>query len=136
MSQLVNTLSIPSGVDISQYYGDGIIKSNGHQIALGIPGNAAHLAQSRLIQPFFGFDNGTADTEIFSGAERAPQGVARNAIDGVEKLYIKQRVGGTSYGDDETGRIVEFDWSETGSIVNNNVFSGVIETGHQGLSRS
>lgn len=72
---------------------------------------------------------GLNETEIFTGASNASQGLAY--LDG--KVYLKQKVAGTSNYNNELSRIVEYTYSDTEGYVYNNSYTGEIYTGHQGL---
>ena len=97
--------------------------------------NSNNIVQKKLMECFAGFDSGDADTQIFSGAQNAPQGLAYINHNGVEKVFLLQRVEGTvTWGSDEYHRIVEYDLKEDGSIVNPVSYSHKMRLGHQGLS--
>ena len=80
-------------------------------------------------EPFLGFNNGTTNTSIFTNSQATSQGLAY--IDG--KIFIKQRVSGTSDKTDELSRIVEFNYREDNTVVSDNIFTNILAIGHQGL---
>ena len=88
---------VPSGtylVDTStvnpwDYYGAGTIKAKtGQLISLESALSQNIIVQKKMMEPFFGFDNGTTSTEIFDGAEQVSQGLAYVN----DKVYISQTV--------------------------------------------
>jgi hypothetical protein len=146
-----------------------------------------HIVQKKMMETFLGFNNGTTNTEIFTGAERTTQGLAYANFGGSDKVYLLQPVAaagsfnstvvsagsfatgtiyeivsagttnftligaanndvgtrftatgaGTGTGSAavvESQRIVEYSLADDGSVVSNNVFTGVLNLGHQGLS--
>ena len=181
---LVNTAT----VDPWEYNGDGVIKTlTGQTVSLQSPLSSNRIVQKKMMETFLGFDNGTTNTEIFTGAERTTQGLAYANFGGSDKVYLLQPVvsagsfnstvitagsfvigrlyeivsaGTTNFtligaanntvgtrftatgagtGDGtaaavESQRIVEYTLADDGSVVSNNVFTGVLSLGHQGLS--
>lgn len=78
-------------VDVWLYQGNGLIKAHTGQTiwlegCLGSP----RIVQKKMMEPFFGFDNGTTNTQIFSGAQNASQGMAYVDNGVAEKIYILQ----------------------------------------------
>ena len=129
----VNTLQL----DIHQYWGEGIIRTTGGQlIDLGADFIKGDLVQKKMMEPFFGFNNGIIDTQIYDQAQYAPQGMAyyRDPVTGVEKVFINQSVAGTSWGPDDTVRITEFLLKEDGSVVNPTLFTNPLLVTHSHLS--
>ncbi|WP_386681807.1 hypothetical protein [Loktanella sp. R86503] len=91
------------------------------------------LALTKMAEPFFGFNNGTTDTAIFSGADRASQGFAVADVDGVETYFYLSRVSGSTFSADERSRI---SWQANPTNVSAPVdgFTGELTIGHQQLS--
>ena len=177
-----------SALDVWDYFGLGIIKTEtGQFISLQSPMSQTRIVQKKMMETFLGFDNGTTNTEIFTGAERSTQGLAYANFGGSDKVYLLQPVVSAgsfnstvvTAGDFDTGtlyeivsagttdftligaanntvgtrftatgagtgtgtaavvesqRIVEYTLADDGSVVSNNVFTGVLNLGHQGLS--
>ncbi len=175
-------------VDYLNYVGEGVIKTKtGQFISLQSPLSQSSIVQKKMMETFLGFDNGTTDTQIFTGAERTTQGLAYANFDGSDRVYLLQPVVSASSfsskvidaGDFDTGtlyeivsagttdftligaanntvgtrftatgagtgdgtaaviesqRIVEYTLADDGSVVSNDVFTGVLNLGHQGLS--
>jgi hypothetical protein len=96
---------------------------------------ATDLVQKKVAELNFGFDNGVVNTEIFTGASKAPQGMAFVRHLGVDKMFVLQRVlGATAWGADEQHRIVEFNLGVDGATLTNVSYSQVMTIGHQGIS--
>jgi hypothetical protein len=78
-------------VDVWLYQGDGLIKAHtGQTIWLEGCLSSPRIVQKKMMEPFFGFNNGISDTQIFPSAQNASQGMAY-VDDGVsEKIYILQ----------------------------------------------
>lgn len=177
-----------SALDVWDYFGPGIIKTEtGQFISLESPMSQTRIVQKKMMETFLGFDDGTTNTEIFTGAERTTQGMAYANFGGSDKVYLLQPVvsagafnstvvtagsfvtgtlyeivsagttnftligaanntvgtrftatgAGTGTGTAavvESKRIVEYTLADDGSVVSNNVFTGVLSLGHQGLS--
>lgn len=175
-------------VNPRDYSGVGLIKAKtGQTISLTSPLSQDRIVQKKMMEAFLGFDNGTTNTEIFTGAERTTQGLAYANFGGSDKVYLLQPVvsagsfnstvvtagsfatgtlyeivsagttdftligaanntvgtrftatgAGTGTGTAavvESQRIVEYTLADNGSVVSNNVFTGVLNLGHQGLS--
>lgn len=175
-------------VDYLDYVGEGVIKTKtGQFISLQSPLSQSSIVQKKMMETFLGFDDGTTNTEIFTGAERTTQGLAYANFGGSDKVYLLQPVVSAgsfnstvvTAGDFDTGtlyeivsagttdftligaanntvgtrftatgagagtgtaavvesqRIVEYTLADDGSVVSNNVFTGVLNLGHQGLS--
>ncbi len=175
-------------VDYLDYVGEGVIKTKtGQFISLQSPLSQSSIVQKKMMETFLGFDDGTTNTEIFTGAERTTQGLAYANFGGSDKVYLLQPVvsagsfnstvvtagsfatgtlyeivsagttdftligaanntvgtrftatgAGTGTGTAavvESQRIVEYTLADDGSVVSNNVFTNVLNLGHQGLS--
>jgi hypothetical protein len=91
---------------------------------------SSNLRLQKMMEPFLGFDDGTTDTEIFSGAGRTPQGIAYAEVSGAEKLYVLQRTAGSTYALDERHRIVEYNLASNGSVASNVQFTAELNVGH------
>lgn len=78
-------------VDVWLYQGDGLIKAHtGQTIWLDGCLSSPRIVQKKMMEPFFGFNNGISDTQIFPSAQSSSQGMAY-VDDGVsEKIYILQ----------------------------------------------
>jgi hypothetical protein len=90
-------------------------------------------ALTKMAEPFFGFNNGTTDTAIFTGAERVSQGFAVADVGGVETYFYLSRVSGSTFSADERQRI---SWQANPSDGPAPVdgFTGELTIGHQQLS--
>ncbi len=119
-----------STVDISRFQGDGTITYGGQKITLEGALKAKKLAQKKLQELGLGFDNGVANTEIFTGAGSATQGLAYAVVDGVEKIYVTSRCAGASYDTNERCRIVEFSLTNDGSTIGHVSYSAELNIGH------
>lgn len=92
--------------------------------------SSANLRLRKMMEPFMGFDDGTTNTEIFTGAGRTPQAIAYANVSGTDKLYVLQRTAGSTYQLDERHRIVEYNLASDGSVVNNVQYTAELNVGH------
>lgn len=106
----------PSQVDVHAYRGPGAILAHGQLFK-----RTNDLLDRALVQrlggvPEFGFvaPDGS-NSQIYPSAGNATQGIAWLLHNGVEKLYITQRVSGASWGTDEMVRISEWRWVGNGA---------------------
>jgi hypothetical protein len=124
---VVNTIT----TDVSRFTGNGDIKAvNGNRISLTALDNLPKLVQKKIMEPTFGFNNGITDTQIYTNARNALQGIAYALVSGVEKLYVTQRPTGSAWADTERCRIVEFNYSTSGGAAAHVVYSPEINIGH------
>jgi len=119
-------------VNIEYLSGPGVILSaNGAMISLdGALVNRNNIVQKKMMEPFFGFDNGFTNTEIYPGARLAMQGITVLDVNGKTKLFVVQRCQGSNYASNERCRIVEFDLLGDGSEVQPIAFSEELDLGH------
>jgi hypothetical protein len=122
----------PAQVDIHTYRGPGSI------LALGqlFKRSTDDLLSRALVQrlggvPQFGFvaPDGS-DSQIYPGAGNATQGIAWLLHNGVEKLYITQRVSGASWGADERVIFSEWRWLGNGGSMSVVAFTEPLSVGH------
>lgn len=92
------------------------------------------LRQRLMCSLLTGYNDGVTNTEIFSGAGRAPQGSAICTHLGTRRVFTLQRASGTTYGEDERHRIVEWAYVDDASGLTPVAWSGLLNVGHQGLS--
>jgi hypothetical protein len=92
------------------------------------------VSQKLLVRLESGFDNGTTDTQAYAGQQSTPQGGCLVTIDGVEYYFLMQKVSGTTWGTDETFRIVQYAMRDDGGLSSIVAKSEEILLGHQGLS--
>jgi len=124
---LANTRS----ADVVSLQGPGFIRgANGALISLARPSQNDRLVQKKMMEPFFGFDNGVTDTQIYNMARNSLQGIAYCRVNGVEKLFVTQRPIGPTWADTERVRFVEFNLADDGSVVNNVAYSPELNVGH------
>ena len=114
-------------VDVSSNETKKIKASN---LVLNSDISSANLRLRKMMEPFLGFDDGTTNTEIFTGAGRTPQAIAYANVSGTDKLYVLQRTAGSSYALDERHRIVEYNLASDGSVVNNVQYTEELNVGH------
>ncbi|WP_246842257.1 head-binding protein [Leclercia sp. W6] len=122
-------------IDSNDFVGPGRLHTRTGHTMPKLPVTGAHRkAQRKSMEMFFGFDNGTTNTEIYPGAGATPQGLAVLTLGGVKKLFVLQRPGGASWTTAEVMRIVEFNFKDDGTIGNAVAFSQELHLGHQGFS--
>jgi hypothetical protein len=92
--------------------------------------DAPLVRQKKLMEPFFGFDDGSTNTQIYPNARNALQGIAYCVVNGVEKLFVTQRPIGPAWADIERCRIVEFDLLSDGSVGSAVAISQELNIGH------
>lgn len=88
------------------------------------------LVQRKLMEPFFGFNNGSTNTEIFTNSQFAIQGHCILDTPLGTRLFVTQRTTGATWGPDERCRIVEFALRTDGGVGNHISFSSELEIGH------
>lgn len=125
-------------IEVARYWGPGrLLTSGGAVIALNSEVQGTPYSMRKIMEPFYGFNNGTTNTEIYSGAQFAPQGLAyhRDPVTGVQRMFISQSVGaGADWGPDEYVRITEFLMREDGGVQNNTQFTPELRSSHAHLS--
>ncbi len=94
----------------------------------------SRVSQKLLVRLESGFDNGTTDTQSYPGQERTPQGGCPLTIDGIDYYFLMQKVSGTTWGTDETFRIVQYAMRNDGGLSSIVAKSEEILLGHQGIS--
>jgi hypothetical protein len=92
------------------------------------------VSQKLLVRLESGFDNGVTDTQDFPGQQSTPQGGCPLTISGVEYYFLMQKVSGTTWGTDETFRIVQYAMRDDGGLSSIVAKSEEILLGHQGFS--
>lgn len=92
--------------------------------------DAPELAQKKLMEPFFGFNNGTTDTQIFANSQFAIQGECILDTLSGPRLYVIQRTTGATWDTDERCRIVEYALRTDGGVESPIAFSPELELGH------
>lgn len=92
--------------------------------------DAPELVQAKLMEPFFGFNDGTTDTQIYAGARNALQGLSILNVAGIDKVFTTQRVEGANWSAAERQRIIELDLLEDGSTVPVTLFTAPLNIGH------
>ena len=118
-------------VNIAELRGPGLIlSSNGSLISPDGALNSNMIVQKKMMEPFFGFNDGVTNTQIYPGSELAMQGITVINVGGKYKLFVVQRCAGTNYQENEKCRIVEFDMAEDGSVVQPVAFSEELDLGH------
>lgn len=94
------------------------------------PKGGNDVYQKRVNRPYLG----DYDNTIFSGAERANQGMTYVAHDGKEKIFMVSRVEGAAWEEQEKQRITEFHLNDDGSDIDHEVYSHKLSLSHQGIS--
>lgn len=125
---LVDTALVP----VSQYTGPGVIipLKTGVPISLTSDENRSPSIQAKMLEPFFGWNNGTTDTSIFAGARNALQGVSIVGHGDSTDVFMTIRVSGSSWQTSERCRIVRTSMREDGAVVNNLEWSTPINIAH------
>ena len=125
-------------IEVARYWGPGrLLTTGGAVISLKTDVQGSHYVMRKIMEPFYGFNNGVTNTEIYTGAQFAPQGLAyhRDPITGAQRMFISQSVGsGADWGPDEYVRITEFLLREDGGIQNNTQFTPELRSSHAHLS--
>lgn len=125
-------------ITLAKYYGPGKLHTKtGSVIALETNVLGSHYVMRRIMEPFYGFNDGTTNTEIYAGAQYTPQGLAyhKDPVTGQERIFISQSVGsGADWGPDEYVRITEFLMREDGQIQNHVQFTPELRSSHAHLS--
>ncbi|WP_438748420.1 hypothetical protein [Pararhizobium sp. O133] len=93
---------------------------------------AQKLVQKKLCVIDMGFNDGTTNTEIFTGAAGTAQGMTIARVEGVKKFFLRQRISGS--GVTEVQRIVQADYSDSGATVVPTIWSEELNIGHQIMS--
>lgn len=89
------------------------------------------LVQEKVNELFMGVDG----TQIFPNAQTTAQGIAFCKLGSQRKVFLLQRVAGTgSWTADERMRIVEYNMTDDGSVINHVSFSPELSMGHQMIS--
>jgi len=106
-------------VELTQYEGPGVIYTLGGQtIRLDNTPQSTHYVQRKVMEIEMGFDGSPVlpDTQIYPGAQNAPQGLAldRDPVTGERFFYVSQGVSGTSWASDEHVRISKWAYREDG----------------------
>jgi hypothetical protein len=125
-----------SQLKIQEYTGSGNIITNGTKAVTTSLVSSQPLVQKKMMEPLFGFYNGTTDTQIYDDAQFAPQGLTyyRDPETQSEYVFISQSVGGTDWAADEKIRIVQFELKSNESIVEKTVFTDPLTSSHAHLS--
>jgi len=95
-----------------------------------VPKGSNNVYQKRVNRPYFG----DYDNPIFSGAERANQGMTYVDHDGKDKIFMVSRVEGEAWEEQEKQRITEFHLNDDGGDVNHQAYSQKLSLAHQGIS--
>ncbi|MFJ7884673.1 tail fiber domain-containing protein [Pseudomonas sp. NPDC096917] len=119
-----------SQVSIHAYHGPGVVLANGQLIQLEPPLLDGAMVQRVGGTPLFGFSASPPDQELYLGAGNATQGIAWVLHDGIEKLFITQRVSGASWGTNELVRISEWRWIGDGADMTVVAFTEPLALGH------
>ena len=122
-----NGAFVPSGtylvdsllVNLNQYHGPGTIYTKtGQTLRLDSTPITTHWVQRKVLEIQMGFDGSPVlpDTQIYPGAQNAPQGLAldRDPATGQRFFYVSQGVSGTSWAADEHVRITKWAYREDG----------------------
>lgn len=123
---LVDTLQ----VNVHTYHGPGVILSKGKRIPLTSPLLDGPIGMKVGGVPAFGFTASGPDARIYTGSENATQGITWISHEGVEKIFITQRVSGSSWATDELVRISEWRWAGDGSGMTVVTFTDPLSIGH------
>lgn len=94
------------------------------------PASASDQKQAMMMKPFFGFNNGTVDTNIFPGGSNAFQGISILNEGGVDYAYVAIRVSGGSWTTAERCRICRFRFAENGVNYDSIIYTNPIAIGH------
>lgn len=94
------------------------------------PAAAADRAQARLMVPFFGFNNGVTNTNLFPGASNAFQGISILNEGGVDYVYVAIRVSGGSWTTAERCRLCRFPLKTDATSYDSIVFTRPLAIGH------
>lgn len=127
---VVDTLQL----NIQDYTGPGVLHSKfGSVIRLDTDPVTCHYVQRKVMAPRFGW----GDTEIYPGAQFAPQGTAyfRHPVTGEESIFINQSVGdGADWGPDEYCRTSRIPLREDGAQQEVAEFTPEMRQSHAHLS--
>ena len=88
------------------------------------------IYQKKMMKAEMGFNG----NEIFTGADKANQGMAYVEHNGKGKIFFISKVQGDSWNSNERQRITEFEYKEDGSTVEHTTYSNILNLGHQGIS--
>lgn len=80
--------------------------------------------------PKFGLMLDGVDSQIYPGAGNATQGITWITHNGIERMFISQRVGGASWGVDERVRFSEWRWVGDGGDMEVVAFTAPLAVGH------
>src|SRR5699024_8584379 len=95
-----------------------------------VPKGSNKVFQKRVNRPYFG----DCDNPIFSGAERANQGMSYVDHDGKDKIFMVSRVESAAWEGQEQQRVTEFYLNDDGGDVNHQAYSQKLSGAHQGIS--
>ena len=126
-------------VDLTQYHGPGVIYTTGGQtMRLDNAPQSTHYKQRKVMEVLMGFDGSPSlpNTQIYPGAQNAPQGLAldRDPATGQRYFYISQGVSGSSWGPDERVRISKWAYREDGLSQAVDSFTPPVLNSHAHLS--
>lgn len=120
----------PAVVDSRRYHGPGLLLLSGQLTALNHPLVDGQIAQIFGGTPKFGWEESGPNAQIYPGAGNATQGLTSVRHEGVDKVFISQRVSGASWGTDEMIRITELRWNGDGSDMVPIQFTEPLSAGH------
>jgi hypothetical protein len=119
----------PPKYDIRQLF--GVVEDYvGDATLIDTPLGAPVIVQKKMMEPFTGFDNGTTNTQIYTGGRNAFQGLATITVSGIPKLIASQRVAGTAWTVGEQIRLLQYEIAGDGSVVTNDFYTAVMNLGH------
>lgn len=129
-STLRQQLSSPSGSTLVGHSDGGLPMTVAARLK-ETPASASDQKQAMMMKPFFGFNNGTTDTNLFPGASNAFQGISIvTELDGKDYVYVAIRVAGASWTTAERCRICRWPLKTDGSNYDNIQISPPLSIGH------
>lgn len=128
-NSLRQELSSPIGSSVIGHTDGGIPMTVAKRLT-ETPASASDQKQAMMMKPFFGFNNGTTDTNLFPGASNAFQGISILNEGGVDYAYVAIRVSGGSWTTAERCRICRFRFDENGGNYDSIIYTKPLAIGH------
>lgn len=129
--KLQSDLALPTGSSMVGHTDGGGLTQTVAARFKATPAAASDRVQARLMQPLFGFNNGSVDTNIFPGASNAFQGISiLTELDGKDYVYVAIRVKGASWSTAERCRICRWPLKTDGGDYESIQISPPLSIGH------